>query len=721
MRLAIVRTIVRKELRETLRDRRTLMMMIVLPVLLYPLMIMGFGKLQASQREATEERTSRVAVWGGAPAEMMNALGADGKLRLDIWDDVPAEIRSQLESGTLHRPALVDRQTEASREPISRRQTEERKREADSPVHPAARAIIESRKADAVLVFWPGASDAVSGEGAGQVSVYFDSVREDSVEARQRVVDRLNEFRGTLVAGRQRARGLDAGFSTGVDVRSSDVAPQSRRSGLVLGLFLPFILVTMSLLGGFYPAIDLTAGEKERGTMQTLLCAPLRPIEIITGKFLAVWIICLIAALANVVSLGATVMRIVPGEQLSVSPLTLAMAFVMLLPVTFLFSAVFLALASFAKDFKDGQNFLTPVYMALAMPAGVSMLRGIELNAWTAFVPVVNIALLIKALLLSDAAADLVFLTLVSSTAYAVLALLLAARVFEREQVLLGGRDTMRGLFGLERSGATSPSPSLAIAAFGGVMVLTFYVSLALEQAGIVTTLLVTEYGFFLLPTLAAIAAFRFSFCETLSLRRPPLLGFVAAVLIGGSAWTFAGGVLIRLLPPPESLVKAMERLLLLDGSDAPLWVVWLVIAITPALCEEFFFRGLALSGLRKLGLWPALLVTALIFGLAHASIYRLLPTMFIGLLLTWLVWRTGSIWTGVIGHALNNGIAATLVYRPELAKLVGADESAFLDWRITLAGSAVMVAGLLVLGRAPRPSGLPPAHDPAMTQRRAA
>ena len=109
--------------------------------------------------------------------------------------------------------------------------------------------------------------------------------------------------------------------------------------------------------------------------------------------------------------------RILPGDTISVSPSTLLLAFVMLLPVTLFITAVFLAVAAFAKDFKDGQNFLTPVYMLLALPAGVTMLRGIELNAWTAFVPVVNIALLIKALLVSEAAPDLIFLTLLSSTA----------------------------------------------------------------------------------------------------------------------------------------------------------------------------------------------------------------------------------------------------------------------------------------------------------------
>ncbi len=130
---------------------------------------------------------------------------------------------------------------------------------------------------------------------------------------------------------------------------------------------------------------------------------------------------------------------------------------------------------------------------------------------------------------------------------------------------------------------------------------------------------------------------------------------------------------------------------------------MWLVIAVTPALCEELFFRGLVLSGLRRLGLWPALVTCALLFGVAHSSVYRLLPTFFIGLLLSWLVWKTGSIWTGIVAHALNNGIAATLVYHKPLAVALGAGTQAYLGWKPTLAAAIVLAAGLIVLRMAPR------------------
>jgi sodium transport system permease protein len=699
MRVHLVRTIVVKELTETLRDRRTLLMMVALPVLLYPMIIMGFGKLQESTREATEGRQSRVAVWGSALAGLDDALTREGKLQLEAWANAPRDVKEGLERGALKRPPLSAKpETRAAGARGRSGGLDGGAAESASPVLDAARAAIVDRRVDAVLVIWPDVASAVADGGAGRVSIYFDSVREDSAEAERRVFERLTEFRQSLVHDRQRQRGLDEGFAVGLDLRSTNVAPESRRTGQLLGLVLPFMLVTMSLLGGFYPAIDLTAGEKERGTMQTLLCAPLRSIEIIAGKFLAVWIVSLIAALANVTSLGATLMRILPGEQMSVAPSTFVLTFVMLLPVTFFITAVFLAVAAFAKDFKDGQNFLTPVYMLLALPAGVTMLRGVELNGWTAFVPVVNIALLIKAMLIAEAASDLVFLVLVSSTAYALLALLLAARVFEREQVLLGGRESVRSLLGFERKKGVGPGPTFALTAFAIVLVLTFYGSLLLQGAGTVATLLVTEYGFFLLPTLLLVGAFGFPAKATLSLRRPPVLGVVAAVLIGCSAWAFVGGVLIRLLPPPDSLVRALEKVLLFDGQPMSLWVVWLLIAVTPALCEEFFFRGLVLSGLRKFGMVPAILVCALLFGLAHSSIYRLIPTMFIGGLLTWLVWRSGSIWCGIVGHALNNGIAATLVFNKGLGDWFGASTRAFLGWPLTLAGTLVLGIGVLLL-----------------------
>jgi sodium transport system permease protein len=697
MRPRIAWTIFRKELTETLRDRRTLFMMVGLPILLYPMMIIAVSWFQESQAETREERASTVAVWGEAPAGLAGALNAAARVTLKPWEAAPAAVRRSLASGAAAIPETVPDSTGRP----GRRAAPNVERE--NPVLLAARAAISGKQADAVVVLWGDLGRGIEPGGLGTVSVYYDSVRPDSVKAFERVDDALVAYRKALVAARERDRGLPAGFGRALDILPRNVAPESRRSAELLGMLLPFVLVVMSLLGAFYPAIDLTAGEKERGTMQTLMCAPLRPAEIIVGKFVTVWVMALIAALANVASLAATLARIVPGQHLSVAPSAYVLTFLMLVPVTFIIAAAFLAVAAFARDFKDGQNFLTPVYMVLAMPAAVTMLPGVQLTAATAFIPVLNIALLIKSLLLGEAPADLVFLTLTASAMYGMLAILLAARVFQQEQVLLGGRQSLAALFGLERRAGGVPSVSLVLVAYAGVLVAVFYGSLLLlGNATVLRTLLVTEYGFFLAPTLAIVLLMGFSARETLSLRLPTWQGVLAAALIGVSAWTVAGGILIRLLPPPDSLVKALEKILLLDGRPAPLWAIWLIVGVTPAVCEELFFRGFVLSGLRRAGMVPALMVTAVLFGLAHSSVYRLLPTAFLGFVFGYAVWKTRSVACSVIAHALNNGLMATLVFSPSFGSTLGVGTGAYLPWGVTAAGGLVMLTGLALLWRMP-------------------
>ena len=233
--------------------------------------------------------------------------------------------------------------------------------------------------------------------------------------AHGRIVDALDDARDAIVAQRERARGLPEGFADPITLERRNTSSAVRRSGQLLGSLLPYILLTLSVLGGMYAAVDLTAGEKERGTMQTLLVAPIRPSEIVVAKFLAVWLLSMLSLVANLASLSLTVSRLLPANLPGVGAGNLLLAMAVLVPVTLTTSALFLALASFARDFRDGQTMLTPVYMAVALPAGVVALPTIELNAWTAFVPIVNVTLLIKALFLREASTDLVFLTLLSA------------------------------------------------------------------------------------------------------------------------------------------------------------------------------------------------------------------------------------------------------------------------------------------------------------------
>jgi sodium transport system permease protein len=702
VRPRILATIWKKELSETLRDRRTLFIMIVLPVLLYPMIIMGFTRLAESESDAVLAQPSTVAVWGRVPAALQEALGSRARLAVRRDLGLPDGMRARAAGPGLPRPSrrLVEPRNERPRDPDLPPEYEE----VPNAVLNAARDLVASRRVDAVLVAW-GGGDAVS--------IYFDSVRDESSLARTR----LERAVAAYVDG---ASGLD--FEAAV----RDVAPPSRQAGRIIGAMLPFLLLTLCIMGGLYPAIDLTAGEKERGTMQTLMCAPVLPGEIIGGKFLAVWTLSLASAAANVVSLATTVTRALPVDGASIPPATYVLAGVILVPVTFFTSALFLALAVFARDYKEGQSFLTPVYFVLAFPAMVTMVPTIELNAWTTFAPVVNIALLIKALLLGDARPDLVFITLAASGIYAVLALSLAVRVFHREQVLLGGRESIAGVFGLQPGATSAPSPSLALVMYCVALVASFYGSLVLEPRGFMVSLLVMQWGFFLLPVLLAALLMRMDLRDTFALRMPRLLPLAAAAILGVTAWTFASGILLRLAPPPETLVRALERLLRLTDEGAPLWAIWLVVAITPAICEEALFRGFILNGLRSLGAVPAIGISALLFGIAHASIYRLLPTFFLGIVLGVVVWRTGSLLCSVVMHALNNGLLATLTESPELTRLVGLQPGGeHLPWTPTIVGTAVAAlalaavvllsdGGIVLVRKRTGPGAAEPAASPA-------
>jgi sodium transport system permease protein len=355
--------------------------------------------------------------------------------------------------------------------------------------------------------------------------------------------------------------------------------------------------------------------------------------------------------------------------------------------------------AVFARDFKDGQNLLTPVLLVLMLPVGVTMIPGVMLDAATAFVPIVNVALLIKALFIGEVRGHVLFLTLLASAAYAMLTTLFAARVFGREQVLLGGRESVGRLLGIGEWRGRPATPGLVLTFYACLLVLAFYGSRALEGQALLTQLLVVQLGFFLVPTLALAAGLGLPWPRTFSLQPPGLRALAGSALIGASAWAVIGATLVRLAPPPPDFIRQMSESLLLGGR-APLWLLLLSVALAPALCEELVFRGLILSGLRRLGPWTAIGVSALLFGLMHASVYRLLPTLTLGVLLGHVVWRSGSIWCGTVGHLINNGVAVVLLQHAvqggglsdgALAGAVGG----FVPWEWAAGAAVVLAFGL--------------------------
>ncbi len=711
MRWSVVATVFAKDVLSTLRDRRTLIMSFGLPVLLYPLLMIGASRLQDSQRQTLASRPSRVVIWGTLPAALLDPLQGDASLSFAVPCDpivCPATEIAQIASGTLSLPPqALDEQEQARRVRANRRRQPASGADlgpispagAPDPVTAAAARALATGRVDAVLVAAADLGEAIGQGREGAVTVLYDSVTPASAEARTRLTDRIEDIRQELVAARERDASLPEGFARVVRASVTNAATNERISGFRLGSVLPFLLIALSLLGGLYPAIELTAGEKERGTLQTLLCAPILPLEIVSAKFLAVWVISMTTALVNIASFGLTLSRVLPSQADQLGASTLVTALLMLVPITFTTSAVFLAVATMARDFKDGQNFLTPVFMAVSLPAALTMLPAMTLDAWTAFVPILNLALGIKATLSGQATAELMLLVGVSSTLYAALAIVAAARLFQQEQLLLGSTVSLRGFFAPVRRPDAGPTPGLALGTFAVVLVLQFYASLWLENQSLVTMLLVLQLGLMLAPTALTLVLGRFDAIGALGLRVPGPRAVIGAALVGVSAWTIVTGMVMRVLPPPEGLTRGIEDLLQIQDESVPLVRIWLLAALLPAVCEETLFRGLLQNALARWGARAAILTTAVAFAFAHASIYRVLPTFLVGALLGYVAWASRSLFTSVLAHLLNNGMLLTLARFPALATFAGWETSAAPPWTVVAAGGVMLGVGLWLVG----------------------
>ncbi|HET9949602.1 MAG TPA: ABC transporter permease subunit/CPBP intramembrane protease [Longimicrobiales bacterium] len=667
-----------KELRETLRDRRTLFVMIVVPILLYPGMLVISEQLLLFGRRSLEAEVARVAVVGDAPEELRALVEADEDL------------------------VLVEISTEATE-------------------------AVRDGSVAAAAVLGPAPPEG----GTRSATVLYDGASERSQRGREELAGVLRQWRDSLLARRLVERGLPPGFAAPVAVADSSVALPGEVGGYALGRILPLLLVVITLLGAFYPAIDLAAGEKERGTLETLLTAPVPASQIVAGKFLTVAVVGLVAAALNLGSMLLTfqtgLLQVTEAIGLEVSlPLSaVAAIFVMLVPLAVLFGALFLGVAVRSASFKEAQNALTPVYVLVLVPAMLPAFPGIDFGALFAVTPVAGVAFLFRDVLEGDPSWGLGALVLGSTTLYALAALAFASRSFGSERVLFGeGEGDVRGSADL-RAEATAPGPRRApggpavaeparptharvpppSVAFGFVAVLGvlfFYGGVRLQLALGEVGLLAGEWLLLFAPALALVVSGRFSMRGTLSLRKPTAPSLAGAVLLAAGAlptvW-LVGWLQTFVLPIPWDLLEGLERLVTADSLPRLLWLI-VLLALTPALCEEIVFRGVLLGGTRSLGVARAVLLNGLVFGAFHLSLetaIRFLPTALLGMLIAWAVLRTGSIWVGSLMHFLNNGTIVALSSVPALREALSDPETPPPVWLVPL-GALALVAGARLL-----------------------
>jgi sodium transport system permease protein len=400
MSLRNVGIVYHKELIDSLRDRRTVISMIVVPLLLMPLLTIGMGALSLTLVDEARKEIPRVMILGGDDSP---AVVAELKLLRDLRI-VPAK------------PDFA--------EEISNKQIR-----AAVEIPEGFEAKLAAGESSAVTIYmYEG--ELKSGFGAGRLQRFFRELRDRTIR------EHLD------------ARRLPDSLVHPFDIEEKNVAPPEKVGGAILGGLVPYFVILLCLTGAMYPAMDLTAGEKERGTMETILCSPVSRSHLVLGKFLMVLTASIATAVLTIASMAVSfgagkklLLGITHGAadaalQITITGKAMVSIFFVVLPLAVFFSAALLALSLFAKSFKEAQSYISPLMIIAVLPAVAALLPGVELNSTLALVPVLNTSLVSKEIITGTYNWDLIALIFLSSSVYAVVALAIAVKLFQREDVL---------------------------------------------------------------------------------------------------------------------------------------------------------------------------------------------------------------------------------------------------------------------------------------------
>lgn len=400
MNLRAVSVVYRKELTEWLRDRRTLISTVLVPLLAFPILIGGMISLSTALIGQAKKEVPKVMIIHGedSPA-VVAALRANKEIEIvpyaENWKD-----------------QITEKQIRAAVE-----------------IAPDFQTSLENGTPATV-----------------QIDYYEGEIKSEF--GANHVEQSLNDYRDDVIKKRLEAKSLPASLISPFDTKKQNVAPPEKVGGATFGGFIGYMVILLCMTGAIYPAIDLTAGEKERGTMETILSSPVSRLDLVLGKFCLVLSAALATASLSVLSMGVSFFLIRRfgfstggrGEAaqllLQLGPKAVASVFLMALPLAVLFAAALMTIALFAKTYKEAQSYLTPMTFLVVIPAVASLLPGVELTPKLAIIPVLNTSLVCKEIMTGTYHWSSMALIFGSSCVYAAIAIFLAVKTFQRESVL---------------------------------------------------------------------------------------------------------------------------------------------------------------------------------------------------------------------------------------------------------------------------------------------
>lgn len=673
-KLKIFKTLFLKELRDVLRDKKAIMMMVLVPVIVYPL-IMMVSLMVSSMLANDKDTTYDIAVYN-------ESTGFDvGNLENALKENA---VETDEEDGS--KEQLYNVICTVSDKKISEDQ---------------CKSMISDKDLDAYLEI------ADNGEKVEVKAFYMESVNESS-EAMDKVRRAVDNLSDGIVEENVEKAGLDKdSFLHPISFEKKGLSSSEQIAGQILGMILPMMIVLSILISVMHPSIDLTAGEKERGTLETLLMLPVSGKYIVMAKTLTAALCGVVTAILNILSMSVVfgvlfeqnkAAGLLEGTNIDFSSFISAMllTFPVIIVTALFMSAIFMCFTCFAKSYKEANSYMSPVMMVLMFLAYGSMIPTVELNQYVAVVPVLNVSILLRDALNFKLDYTMLLLVLCSMVLYSVLSILFLSKAYNSENLLFGDGKNAISLFEKRSNIKKGMSVTIGDACFIYPFVILVYllfgtlIQAKYELAGLPISQFLILVGiplaFFIYAKKDIKKVYSFNKCKPLSLVGGVITGigafFVAAIL--GDIIMKVTGITIG-----EGLSDAFKEFFSHNAVMATM-----CIALTPAIAEEMLFRGVLLSALKdKVKPVYTVLIVSVLFGLFHMDLLKFFTTGFIGAIFCLIVYYGVSIFPSMFAHFTVNFISVIL------AKYVSEQTANMLtDPIFGIIGLVLVIVGLFIV-----------------------
>jgi ABC-type Na+ efflux pump permease subunit/membrane protease YdiL (CAAX protease family) len=647
-----IRTLFRAEMRMVLRDRRLLVTSILLPMLLTPLLFLGSSRGIKHREKKLEAMVCRYAVTGPQAAKVRELL----KATRERIDRSPENKESK---GTFKFEEVAGTNASAAL--------------AKGDIHIVLEGLDPADAAPKTKAKQPRSEDEDKDEndtkrnGLFTVRIVYRGNRDESASCMSRMQAALRDTRLAQRAELLKARGFPVPPAEMAVVTEKDVAIKGQVAGLALGRGLTVFLLLFILSSGAVVATDSLAGEKERGTLETLLTTGMRRVEIIAAKhvlILAVALLVTLVQVANLLVYAQLKLLPMPGNAASaISPGKAILLFLLFLPLAALAGSVLLLISGRAKTYKEAQIYFFPVFLIALLPALAPFLPGLSLRSAIVLLPVANIALAVKEILSGVFNWPMIALSWIFTAAAAAWATRASVRLLSEERLIIPAQTDVT-----EFTGGPALFERHVLGWFAVLWAVLLLVNNYLEKADVRAQLFVNLAVLFFGATCLMIWRYRLEPRVALALRAPKpaiWLGVVLAVP-GGLLSAYGLARLANLfVPVPEKMFEDFRESVMPPGISLAQLLFFL--AVMPGLFEEVAFRGLLLHGLRRKFHPAALaLVVGLVFGLFHMALFRLAATAWLGVLLAAVTLLTGSLYPAMVWHCLSNA-ASILAARSQV------------------------------------------------------